>query len=317
MKIFVTGGTGFIGKYLIRALLKEGHEVHFLMRDEKKASLFNSEKAIAHKGFLEDVSSYQNIFNQHFDLAYHLAAIPGQKWGFKKGDYYQLNAEATKNLLDVCYGKVSRFIFCSSINAISDNQFLRDSYGKSKKRAEELVQAFQNKGLETINLRPAVVYGPGDVRGMMLKLCRLIKRKKFYFIGSGTNVLPFVYISDLVSAFLQAKNAFQTGGTYEIIGPDLPTFREAVSQIASGLKVDLPKTKIPIWLARPAAFFSESIARLLKNEPLLTQHRVDIVTKHKPLDYQKAAADLSYSPKINFREGINKTIDWYQANGQL
>ncbi|PIS42620.1 MAG: hypothetical protein COT24_02370 [Candidatus Kerfeldbacteria bacterium CG08_land_8_20_14_0_20_40_16] len=317
MNIFVTGGTGFIGQHLIRALLVEGNEVHFLIRDQNKAGIFGSEKAIPQVGSLENTDSYRKVFNQNIEVVYHLAAIPGQKWGFRKKDYYKLNVQATKNLLEVCQNKIKRFIFCSSINAISENGFLRDDYGQSKWQAERYVQEYQQRGLKTVIIRPAVIYGPGDIQGMMLKLCRLVKSRKFRFISSGNNVLPFVYISDLVSAFLQTKDISQTGGAYEIIGPDLPTFRESVNQIASILKVELPKTTIPIWLARPAAFFSESISWLSNNEPLITQHRIDIITKHKPLDYQKAKADLSYNPKTNFKEGISETINWYQKHGYI
>ncbi|PIY97241.1 MAG: hypothetical protein COY66_00640 [Candidatus Kerfeldbacteria bacterium CG_4_10_14_0_8_um_filter_42_10] len=317
MKIFVTGSTGFIGQHLIKALLAEGHEVHFLLRDKNKAGLFSNEKAIPHIGSLENIESYREIFNQNIEVVYHLAAIPGQKWGFRKKDYDELNTKATERLIKACYGKIKRFIFTSSINAISDNQFRRDDYGKSKKRAEEFIQSFPNKEWSAVILRPAVVYGPQDTQGLMLKLCRLIKRKKFYFLGSGRNVLPFVYISDLVSAFLKAKNASPAAGPYEIIGPDLPTFQEAVTQIASHLKAELPRINISLWLARPAALFSESVAWLLKTEPLITQHRVDIITRHKPLGYQKAQRELGYNPKIIFSEGIKKTIEWYQKNGYL
>lgn len=318
MKIFITGGTGFIGKHLIRALLKEGHEVHFLFRDKKKAQIFDNTNAIPHEGRIEDVRSYQKIFDQDIEVIYHLAAISGQKWGFSKKDYYRLNVQATADLLEVCHNKIKRFIFSSSINALSkNNRFERDEYGKSKWLAEKKVEEYQQKGLETIIIRPAVVYGPGDIQGMMLKLCQLIKKKEFYLIGKGRNIVPFVYVDDLIKAFLKAKDIPQTGGIYEIVGPDLLSIKDTATKIADMLQINLSKKIIPVWLAQLTAYFSEITFWLLKKEPLITRHRIDIVTKHKPLGFKKAQQELGYRPKVNFADGIKKTISWYQENGYL
>lgn len=319
MKIFVTGATGFIGQNLVRALARENHEIYALVRDKDKADIFEGLNVKLIEGFLEDSQSYTDFFrNNRIDIIYHLAAIPGQKWGYKAKDYYQINVKATENLLHACFGKIKRFIFCSSVNAFSkDNKFLYDDYGKSKQEAEKIVQDFAKKGLETIIIRPTVVYGPNDAAGMMLKLCGLIKKSRFSMIGKGHNHFPLVYIDDLIDAFLSAKDCHKINGTYEIVGPDQLTFSEIVNEIAKILEVKLSKIKIPRFFALSCAYFSKAFYSLIDKEPFITKHRVDIVTQERIFSSQKAREELGYRPQVFFSLGIRKTIDWYKGNGYI
>jgi nucleoside-diphosphate-sugar epimerase len=321
MKIFITGGTGFIGRHLVKALAGAGRVLYLLVRDKKQANFLNNDDNIVLvEGEIQQVEAYRQIFAERLDLVYHLAALSGQKWGADESAYYRINVLGTANLLEVCRGKIGRFIFCSSINAVSQNGFRRDPYGKSKWQAEQLVAAAGLAGLETVTLRPAVVYGPGGLEGMILKLCQLVQRGKFFRIGSGKNVIPLVYVDDLVAALTLAGTAPVSGKavTYEIIGPDRPTLGEIVDLLARNLGVEPRRLSVPIPAARLAAFLAEVIFGILQREPLITQQRLDAILKHRPhLNSQKAGRELGYAPRVPLAEGIATTIAWFRQQGYL
>lgn len=318
MKIFLTGATGFIGKHLCKQLLDRGHTVFALSRSKDSFSEAGPEQLIPVVGDIREKASYESVFENGIDIVYHLAAIPGQKWGVKRKDYQETNIRATADLLEACRARVKRFIFCSSINALNaDRNFLRDAYGKSKFEAEKIVESYAGKGLNTLVIRPAVVYGPGDISGMMLKLCRLIEKRKFRLVGSGKNVIPFVHVDDLVQAFLNALENGQSGQIFEITGPDNPPFREVVGIISEILKREIPGWRVPVWLAHAAAITSENLAKLAKKEPLISRHRVDILTGHRNFPIQKAKDAPGYEPQKKLADGLRETIHWYKENGYL
>ena len=317
MNIFITGATGFIGRHLTEKLLGEGNIVYILSRKKTDFPKAGSEKLIPVIGDINKKNSYEFVFDNDIDTIYHLAAIPGQKWGLGRKDYYETNVRATSNLLEACLGRVKRFIFASSINAIPEIfEKDREDYGRSKREAEKIVESFQGKGLETVILRPAIVYGPGDTGGMMPKLLQLIKKKKFRLIGSGKNVVPLVYIDDLIEALLLAQKG-KSGSPCEIIGPENISLEKIAETASELLGVPFSKTKIPVWIARIAAFFSENTADLLKTQPLVTQHRVSMITRHRIFSPEKARCEIDYHPRTKFRDGLREAISWYKENGYL
>jgi nucleoside-diphosphate-sugar epimerase len=314
MNIFVTGGAGFIGKRLVSSLLEEGHAVYVLARKKDAAIGLKHPNITLIQGSLENPSEYKDVFDNHIDIVYHLAAIPGQKWGFKEADYQKVNVQGTKHLLELSRGKIKKFIFCSSINAIENSAgFHIDPYGKSKLEAEELVK--KENSFETMILRPAVVYGPQDTGGLFLKMCLMIKKGVLFVIGPGKNIIPLVYIDDLVSAFLKAKDISKNKQVYEIVGTDNISIEKIVGIISGCLGVSPPKIKIPIRMARAAASVSEAFSIIFKKEPVVTNHRVDIMTKNNPLSSEKAQRELGFEPQMEFAKGIDLTIKWYQKNG--
>jgi 2-alkyl-3-oxoalkanoate reductase len=314
MNIFITGGAGFIGAHLVSSLAEEGHVVYVLTRNKDKAKNLESKNIILIQGDIEKPSSYEKVFDNHIDIVYHLAAAPGQKWKFDDDDYQKINVDGTRHLLELSRNKIKKFIFCSSINAIENSTgFHKNSYGKSKLEGEKLVK--KENGFEAIILRPAIVYGPGDTGGMFLKMCSMVKKGAFFLIGSGKNILPVVYISDLVHAFLLAKDASQDKQVFEIAGPDDVSIGKITAIISECLKVNYRKMHVPVWIARLAAFFSETFSAVFKVEPVITNHRIDLMVKSNPISSEKARIKLGYSPKVKFEEGIKITISWYKENG--
>jgi nucleoside-diphosphate-sugar epimerase len=317
MNIFITGGTGFIGKNLARKLASEGHRVFLLARNKKKPESLPNELIIPVHGDLHNSESYKKVFEESIDVVYHLAAIPGQKWGFSADDYHKSNVLATRDLLEACHGKIKKFIFCSSINARDCQK--KDEYGKSKRLAENLVKNFASDSLKTMIIRPVVVYGPEDKNGMMLKMIRMIKQKKFFLVGSGNGFLPLIFIDDLVEIFSRLKDdsAVPKGTILEACHPDIKNISQIAEKIAKKIGVKLPSVRIPKTLARSSAFVLELAGKISGREPLLTRHRIDILTKSTCPGNERPEKYIGFSPQTDFEKGIQKTINWYKENGNL
>lgn len=309
MKVLVTGGTGFIGKHLLKALVSQGYKVEVLVRkteDQEKVKKFGA-KAIL--GNLGDLKSLRKIVSR-VDICYHLAAIRND-WGYSWKDYSQDNVEATRNLLTALSGQLKHFIFISSVKASHPTTL----YGKSKLQAEKIVlEFFSKKSLPLTIIRPAIVYGPEDsYSGMMPKLIRLIKNGRFLMVGDGENRLHLVYINDLVQAFLLAAKRLGQGKIYTIASEKPLKLKDLVNLISNELKVKILPLKIPIVFAKITGMILEKIYPLLsKNEPLVTRNKVETITGDHIYDISYAKKELGFSPQVDYPEGIKKTINWYK-----
>lgn len=317
MKIFITGGTGFVGRHLTTRLIKLGHQVYLLVRNKNQTDDLKNSGAIIQGGDLSTPESYAQIFSNSIEVVYHLAAISGMSWGKKEEDYYKDNVKNTKELLKVCSGKIKKFIYISSISAISNNNFKNDPYGKSKWQAEQQVLECQRQGLNTIILRPAIIYGPGDRGGVILRFIKLINQHKFYLVGSGKNHLAFVYIDDLIDGLVKALDYLKSGQIFELPGADLLTFEETGKILCEQLGVTLPKLKIPKEFAYFAAWLFELKAKLLKQSPIISRSSITALIRNHNFSFIKAQRELGYNPQTLFTQGLIKTINWYKENNYL
>jgi len=317
MKILITGASGFIGRQLAKKLLALGQQVFILTRHQARVLDLAKQGAIITEADLLEPRSYKNIFSNDFEVIYHLAAISGRHWQISETDYYRYNVQATQDLLAMAFGKIKKFIYVSSLNAQSRNNFKNDPYGKSKYQAERVVLDYYERGLATIIIRPAIVYGPGDLKGVVFKMINLIKEKKFYPIGSGNNKLAFVYLDDLIDSLIKVLNSPASGQIYEIHGPDLVSVNKLLRLICENLGKKTPRLKIPVWLAYLSALIYEFFGLIWPHEPLITRQKVEALIKNFESLPEKARQELNYCPQVNFAEGLKKTIKWYKENNYL
>ncbi|NIM47629.1 MAG: NAD-dependent epimerase/dehydratase family protein [Candidatus Aenigmarchaeota archaeon] len=325
MKIFVTGGTGFIGSHLVKALVSEGNQVFVLTSKKEKIKEVENLGAEAVLGHLKSLAFLKKVL-KGIEEVYHLAAIR-DRWGTNRQEYQEVNVLGTKNLLEASKkNKIKHFIFCSSVTVLgypeetpiceSSPCVPKTLYGQSKHQAEQLVKRYQKKGLPTTIIRPTVAYGPGDTAGMMLKLCKLVKEKKFKIVGNGKNRLHLIYVDDLINGLFLARNPRTFGQTYILTYKNSITVNELVKLVASILKVKISLQYVPLRFAKIVGFLMENFYYVvrIKKEPLVTRSKVDLFTKNQIYDVSKAKKELGFSSKIGYREGVKKTIHWYKKN---
>lgn len=307
MKILVTGGTGFIGRYLVGTLIKKGHQVKVIARDPEKAKLFEKKDTKVVIGDLGDREFLKKEL-AGIEAIYHLAAIPGQIWGIPWEKYKKVNIGYTKNLLEAAFkNQMKKFVFCSSIQTADPSTF----YGRSKLEAEVAVK---KSGLDYVIIRPGIVYGPGEKRSI-LKMCLLIKKGFFPLIGGGQNRLAIVYLNDLVRLFLKVLEKQVKNEIFLAIGEEI-RLKELVTQASCLLEKPCFQPSLPRGLIKTITIFLEGAFRLIGRKSPITADQIDFVG----FDWHFAIPGKErklWQPKVKFKEGIEKTIDWYKKEGLL
>ncbi|MCJ7616103.1 MAG: NAD(P)-dependent oxidoreductase, partial [Desulfobacterales bacterium] len=209
MKALVTGGTGFTGKHLVARLINEGNEVRVLAR-KKDPEL----EKMGVEFILGDITDKEVVYKsvERVDKVYHLAAVFREGGGISDNVFWEVNVNATKNLLEASLKNgIERFIHCSTCGVLGHISRPPadeihpynpgDEYQRTKYEAEKIaLDYFHNRGLPGVVVRPTAIYGPGDMR--ILRLFKAIYEGKFIMIGSGEVFYHLVYMDDLVEGIM-------------------------------------------------------------------------------------------------------------------
>ena len=211
-RLALTGGTGFIGQHLLRALTRRGYQVRVLLR---RPTILPADCTSAVIG---DIARPQNMAQAlaDVDAIIHSAGLSVAASGRPEDDYRVLNVEATVGLARAAQrAGVRRFVFISSIRAqagASDARVLTeemeprptDAFGRSKLAAE---QTLSDVGIDWVALRLATVYGPG-VTGNMARLIRLARSPwplPFGALTARRSLLSLDNLADAIDCVLKAE----------------------------------------------------------------------------------------------------------------
>lgn len=292
MKIAITGATGFIGRHLVRRLIKENFDIRVLAHDRVD---FLKKESSSLEIVIGDLLRKETLgdFTIDTDLVIHLAGAlypPFEK-------LMDLNVLGTANLLEVCYqNKVKKIIFASSY-AVYGESFGRKAlketdetkpntfYGLTKKLAEDFLKYYDdNFGIKYVVLRFSSVYGPENNKGVVYNFLNSIKRQsKVVIYGDGNQARSFLFVSDAVESILKTIRGynFKRSGIFNIASKELTTIND--------------------------------LARLMER---LAQREIRVT--HKPLgdnstqviwsDIRKAEKILNWYPKISLEDGIKITM---------
>ena len=324
--ILVTGGRGFLGRHLVSQLSEHGERVRLFTRahtNTRQREIAESEVVF---GDIRDQKAVEQAVDG-VDKVIHLVSN-FRKGGSDKKEAYSINVEGTENILQASLKNgVKQLIHCSTIGVHGDVRSIPaneetpfnpgDLYQETKLIAEKRVWEFcEETGLPITVIRPISMFGPGDLR--MLKLFRMIKKGRFVIVGNGSPFFQPAYIDDVVQGFLLCLNNDQAIGEVFIIGGDeyLP-LRELFRLIAEEFGVPPPKLKIPLFPVLFLAALCEKICVPLGIEPPLHRRRVSFFQNNRAFSIAKAKKTLNYRPQVSLREGIKRTIRWYEEQGLL
>jgi dihydroflavonol-4-reductase len=325
-KVLVTGATGFTGGALARRLASHNARVRTLVRDPARAKPLADLGIEIAQGDLRDATALREAM-QGVDTVYHIAALYRQQ-GVEPQLFMEINGTAVRHLLDAAIeAGARRFVHCSTCGvhghvknppAAEDAPLAPgDLYQESKLEGERIAARYMAEGRLPISIvRPAGIYGPGDLR--FLKLFRGIKRGRFPMIGDGRTLWHGVYIDDLVDGIMRCGTVDRAVGEIFILGgPEYTTLNELVAIVAHAVGARPPRLRIPLAPVYAAAAVCEAICKPLKLEPPLHRRRVDFFTKSRAFDISKARSKLGYAPKVSIREGVARTAAWYAKQGLL
>jgi nucleoside-diphosphate-sugar epimerase len=177
-------------------------------------------------------------------------------------------------------------------------------------------EAWEGRRVPVVVLRPAQIYGPGDVRSEIPTLVRLARRGLVPLFGMGQGRLPWVYVSDVVDATLAAAERPEAIGRTYIVSDDEPyRFADIVRAIARGLGRRRGGFPVPDAIARPAIGALEQMARRVGRDPPFTLHRLASISGDRRLSIERARRELGYAPRVGLDQGMQESVRWYLARG--
>jgi nucleoside-diphosphate-sugar epimerase len=331
MNILITGATGFVGSYLTKTLIENGHHCRCLVRNEAKAKirLPDSPKVEYWQGDVTDNNSLKGIAKDT-DMIFHLAARMGHDRpspeAFDK--FRQVNVLGLQNILEECrdHPGIKKIFHLSSTASygILRNHIINEQtechpytpYQVSKHEADQQALAYFHKGLPVVIIRPCMIYGPG-FEGDFLTMAKVAGKGVYPRFGRGKNLAPSLYITDLIDALSLAMDHARTGEIY-LIGPETSSSQQQIVSVMSGFfEKNIISMYLPVFLAKFMASCQEALFSLIGKKPMVTSRNIASITFDRILDISKAKTDLGYRPRVPLEQGLIQTLQWYRKEGLI
>ncbi|MDD5255358.1 MAG: NAD(P)-dependent oxidoreductase [Candidatus Omnitrophica bacterium] len=313
-RVLVTGGTGFLGKYMVDTLCSAGARV--LAIDFRKPD-WEAKGFVFREADIRDAEAVREACKDK-DVVFHLAAIPSIARA-KHSMYHDVNVGGTRNVLEGAQaGGAVKFLHVSSstVYGIPDEFPLNEKsrvhplgkYGNSKLAAEELCREFSLRGLSVSIIRPRVIMGAGRIGIFSILFDQVRGNKPVYILGKGRNVFQFTNVSDMVDACVLAAERPEPG-LFNIGSDETLPVREELSGLIRHAGSSSGIVSVPPGFAR-AALKLLSYAGI---SPLVDE-QFSIADKDFKLDTTHAREVLGWRPRYSNLQSLIQAYDWYIAN---
>ncbi|HEX3737148.1 MAG TPA: NAD-dependent epimerase/dehydratase family protein [Solirubrobacterales bacterium] len=324
MKVFVTGGTGFIGGALVRQLRARGDDVVALVRTRSKATALEELGCTLVAGDLNDEPAIRSGM-EGCDAAIHAAAV--YEVGIPAGERRSMreaNVGGTERVLGAALeAKIAKVVYVSTVGIFgnTNGQIVDESYEhqgeflseyeKTKWEAHQVAKRLIGEGLPCVIVQPGGVYGPGDTSSVGALLDQ--------FLSGKMPLIPFPdlgmclsHVEDIAGGIILALDKGTAGETYIISGP-ATTVREAIGVVAAETGRKAPRHALPTGLMKMLMPIGPLVGKVMGQPPNLREliASADGVTFWA--DHEKATRELGYRPR-GLEEGLRATLE---AEGKL
>ncbi len=324
MRFFVTGATGFIGSWLVRHLIDEGHEVSVLSRRESIPPELTGLPIQVIRANLNDSFGLAKAFKGH-EGVFHLAGYVGYKKS-EREIMHKVNVDGTKCVVEACkLSSIKRLVHFSSVNAIGasfDKSVLDENavynlskfhlgYSETKKESEAIVKAAA-QDLDVVILNPSTVYGPGDaLKGSRSTQVKVAKGKFPFYTDGGVSVAD---IQQIIKATLAAYHKGRSGERYILAGENL-SIKQVFDIITDCAGVSRANIKMPSWLVFSLGKFGDVMESLGSKGPVNSESAV-LSEMYHWFSSAKAERELGYKP-TSARAAIESSVNWMKEQGLL
>jgi 2-alkyl-3-oxoalkanoate reductase len=322
MRVLVTGGGGFLGSGIAKALHDKKHDVTVIGRNSypllpKFIKQF--------QGDIRDFDFLRKIIAGK-DAVFHTAAFPGI-WG-RAEDFYSINVDGTRNIIKSCLlSGVAKLVFTSSPSVIYGNSSLEGvdetvpypedylcEYPRTKALAEKLVIEANGQDLATVSLRPHLIWGPGDPH-LIPRLLAKADKGRLVRVGKGENKVDIIYIDNAVHAHLKACDALEfgkpsAGKVYFVSDGEPVNLWEWINEVLKKTNRVPVSRSISYQTASRLGCFFEKIYNWanIKKEPPMTRFLASQLATSHYFNISRARKDLGYEPVVSPDEGMYRLI---------
>jgi len=313
MKVAITGGSGFVGKELVKYHADKHDQVKVLSRNPNIYSEWPNEVELFKADLTTCISSDLNDFVKEVDVLYHCA-----------GELYDTNLmedlhiKGTQKLIESSRSsKVDRWVQLSSVGAYGPfpGVFVDEDYPCQPKGIYEItkaesdnlvLEAAKKRSFNCFILRPSIIFGPKMINNSLFEMIRMIDKRLFFFIGKSGSYANYIHIENVIEALILCGRC-KPKKNFEVYNlSDSLTFEEFVSVISRKLVRSQPKFRIPKW---PLLIISTIINSMMRFP--LTVNRINSLSDRTLYDSDKIKTELGYEQKISLNDGLLQMVDEY------
>lgn len=325
MQVLVTGGGGFVGSHLVRALLSRGHQVRVLARSPKSVEILRGQQFETAIGDLKDRESLKAAVRD-CQRVFHCAA-DYRLWSKNYRELYENNVDGTENLLKICKESgVKDVVYTSSVAAVGIPKNGRPGeettpvtlddmighYKRSKFLAQQVAQEFaRNYPVYIVN--PSTPIGSHDWKPTATGkiIVDFLNGKMPAFVDTGLNL---VAVEDVVEGHLLAPSKGAPGRLY-ILGNQNLTLEQILQKLASLTQKKAPTVKLPYAFVYGLAWAENFVTgTLMGREPFIPLEGVKMARKRMWFANERAVNELGFKP-TSVDAALQRAIDWYKAHG--
>jgi dihydroflavonol-4-reductase len=323
----ITGGTGFVGSAVARALLAAGQRVRALARPNSDRRNLAGLCVELVEGSLEDPQSLARAVGGCRYL-FHVAA-DYRLWVPDPAAMFRTNVEGTRDLLTAAISAgIEKVVYTSSVATLglvpdgsadeethSSADDMIGPYKRSKFLAEKVVQDFVAEGgLPAVIVNPSTPVGPRDLKPTPTGRL-ILEAARGHMPGYVDTGLNIVHVDDVAAGHLAATEMGRIGERY-ILGGENMSLERILAEVAQLVGTRAPRVRVPYTVAYPVAVGAELVARVSGREPFITIDGVRMAHKRMYFSSAKACREFGYSPRPA-REAIADAIASFRASGYL
>lgn len=321
MKALVTGGGGFLGGAIVKALLKRGDQVRTIQRGDYP--FLQELGAEVQQG---DLTRFEDINEavKNCDVVFHVAAKAGV-WG-DYDDYYQANIVATKNVIEACRkNKVANLVYTSTPSVVFDgnseeginettpySKSFFNAYQRTKAEAEQRVINVNSESLKTVSLRPHLIWGPGD-NHLVPRVINRAKAGRLRLVGNKDYKVDSCYIDNAANAHILAADELMSAGkcagkSYFISNDEPISMKELLNKILSAADLSEVNKSVPEKLAYYLGAVLEIAYKSfnIQAEPIMTRFVAKQLSTAHWFDLSAAKQDFDYKVLVSIDEGMEQ-----------
>ncbi len=314
----VTGGSGFVGKHLIRRLLSDGWRVRALGRSAEALPQVQASGAEPVMADLSDPAALTSAMDG-VEVVFHVAAH-FRLWD-QMSVFRRINVDGTRNIVAAAERTgVRRIVYVSAaavvmgrpepMRGVSEDAALHRipfaPYAASKAEAEEILLAANGRrdGFSTVAIRPPMIWGPD--MPMLDHMVETVRAGQFQWVAGGGQAMSTCHVDNLCHALLLAADHGSGGEAWFVSDGEDTTLKSFLTRLLDSRGVTAKARNVPFGVAWAMAGLIGTVWRVFhrKGEPPITRQMLRLIGKDFTIDIRRAREELGYAPVISPAEGI-------------